>query len=62
MTIEQGFLEGDYALVCDDCGETSDGHDTFEACIKYAEENDWGRKLEDSGWKNFCPDCKGGKK
>lgn len=61
MTITR--QQGEYVLVCDNCGEPPDGEEgntfaSFEDARQFAQDNGWRLYKNRSGvWENICPEC-----
>lgn len=46
-----------YELICENCGFSVTGFDTFQEAVDYKKENGWRSHKVDDGWEDVCPDC-----
>jgi hypothetical protein len=51
--------DGDeYELICDHCGMSKKGFDTFNEAVQYKKIKKWRAvKTETQGWVDLCPEC-----
>lgn len=46
-----------YELICDECGYSVTGMDTFDEAVEYKKEDGWKSMRQDGEWKDVCQDC-----
>lgn len=50
-----------YMVICDNCGEGKEV-DSWVNALEYMAEEGWKKKLVDSEWWHYCPECMEGLK
>jgi hypothetical protein len=58
--IQKDHETGEYSLVCDMCGETESGFETFQDAVDFKRDRDNGWRATKDGhdtWHDLCPSC-----
>lgn len=51
---------GKFEMICETCGYSVSGFDSFNEAVEYKKENDWRSLKTSDGWEDVCSDCKEG--
>ena len=58
--IEKSSIDKSYLIVCDICGEATDGFEDFHEAVMYKKDNGWISEQYKGEWEDVCPECQEG--
>jgi hypothetical protein len=49
-----------YELICNICGEATNGFEDFYEAVMYKKDNGWKSEKHNGEWEDICPECQEG--